>query len=302
MGFKLILTMILFSSIGFSATKRCRVDTFKKVLFLKQPTQLKHLDNIIKSSSCSQETLWEVGRTLYQIDGSISSKHLNRFLKEEGINEQVALWPDQVEVIKLSRLVNLKLPLEETLHAKEFSIIDPIYSLGLENLRGIQASCHACNTTGTKNASFTFTNPISGYERKLWIKLEIMQATRVAVAKSDIRPFAKTSLENEIEFKQGYYEDTSLYVKNMDEVKYYRINKAIKKGSPIKYSDLSPKTLVELGKLTEVLIEGRGLKIKSEAIARQSGKFGEQINLYNPESRKKLRGKVIDYNKVKVEI
>ena len=63
-----------------------------------------------------------------------------------------------------------------------------------------------------------------------------------------------------------------------------------------------PLNLVESGRLAQVEMKGNGLRLKTRAIARQAGKHGEFITLYNPQSKQQIRGQVVDFNRVEVEI
>ena len=56
------------------------------------------------------------------------------------------------------------------------------------------------------------------------------------------------------------------------------------------------------GKVTRVVVKQNGLNLRVNAVAKQSGKYGEFINLYNPMSKKQIRGQVIGINEVRVDI
>ena len=122
------------------------------------------------------------------------------------------------------------------------------------------------------------------------------------VAAEDLQPFSTKSLKDRVELVSLAVEDSAQYIQSSSELNFFKLNRYIEKGEPLKRSDLSAKNLVRTGKLTQVIVEQDGLKVKLDAIARQTGKYGDFVNLYNPESKKQIRGEVIDYNKVRVEI
>ena len=70
----------------------------------------------------------------------------------------------------------------------------------------------------------------------------------------------------------------------------------------MKSTDLSPITLVRLGQKIKVVLKGQNIALKSSAIARQQGKFGDYIEVYNQKTNRKINAQVIDFNTVMVEL
>src|SRR5690606_23128854 len=104
--------------------------------------------------------------------------------------------------------------------------------------------------------------------------------------------------------KEDYIEaipHTDLF-QNMGKIHFYQLNKPIKAGEVLKKSDLNPINLVRAGMTTEVFIENSLMKIKTHGISRSNGSLGDLVEVYHPQKRKKYHGKVIDINKVLIEL
>jgi flagella basal body P-ring formation protein FlgA len=90
--------------------------------------------------------------------------------------------------------------------------------------------------------------------------------------------------------------------KYAETLKFFKTNKPIKPGEILKKSDLNGSLLVKAGSNTEVIIENQLLKLKTTGISRNSGIYGDQVEVLNIQKNKKYVGKIIDINKIQVEI
>ena len=282
--------------------EKCRLQTFSKILFFQRPTKIEHVQDLVKDSNCLKESLWTVFDTIQSIDGKISSKHLNRLIKENDGVIKVDLIPKSVDILHLDNIIATKVFLEKKLNIEKVKVIDPIYAIGLKKLSEVQFECHACNTVGPKNLNITYTRPLSNYRRNIWATIKISKLQKVVVAASDIWPFSGRDLKEDVELLPFNIEDSKQYIRSISDLSYFKVNKYIKKGTPLEHSDLVARKLVRAGKLTQVVVEQDGFKLQIDAIAKQSGKYGDFVHLYNPDSKKKIRGQVIDFNKVRVDI
>ncbi len=294
--------IFLFSSLSSFAKEDCTLELHEKIIVFNKPTKRDNLNNIIKTNTCSDSVTWSAINRLVEVEGEITAKHLTKLIKEEAKDIRVKIWPNLITVISPSSIINSELRRNTGFIAQNIEVVSPITLVGLNKVSPIRIACHACNTTGMKNTSIDFTIPMNELSKRIWVKFDILKHDLIVVAKKDIRPFTSKNLIEQVELAGRALADSSDYVKNIEDLRYFKLNKVIKVGEAIKHTDLTPRKLVELGKMTSVVVANNGLKIISEAIAKQSGRYGEIITLYNPKSKKQIRAKVIDHNKVKVEL
>ena len=299
---KFFFIYIIISTLSLSAKETCSLKTSPQIVFFKKPDAIKQIQSLVKGSNCSKEKLWTFIKMIQKIDGKISSRHLNRLLKEEGSKAEIQLSPNNIEILHLKNIVANKVILGEGLNILEVKVIDPVYVIGVNRLSEVKFECYSCKTTGIKNLSIIFSNPISGYRRNIWATVKISKFKKVVVTTLDIRPFSKKVLKDHLKLIPVNLEESGQYIESLSDLEFFKVNKYVKKNTPLKYSDLTPKYLVKTGKPTQVIMNQGGLKLQVEAIARESGKYGEWVNLYNPSSKKKIRGQVINFNKVRIDI
>ena len=91
-------------------------------------------------------------------------------------------------------------------------------------------------------------------------------------------------------------------ITDVEMLKFYKTNKPLKAGEILKKSDLNAVNLVRAGLKTDVVLENQMVRIKTSGISRGNGTIGELVEVYHPQKNKKYLGKVIDINKVLVEL
>lgn len=303
MKFFIASLLILISLKAFGdGSNTCEIKTFPKILFLSQPKSIKNLKRAYNSTTCKHETLWQVFSTLSLIEGSISQNHLNRLLKEDGVSETVQIFPKEITINQIENHISNSLSGLRGYRAKNVKTKQQDIAVGFRKNSFYEVACHGCSNVGEKNASFVYTDPLSGLERKVWIQFDLYKTDRVVIAETDLRPFINQDITHNVKLKATDLKNATDYLKDTENLKYYKPNKVIKKGSPLRYADLVPRTLVQTGKLTQVIVKKGTLSIQTQAISRGSGTLNEIINLHNPQSKKQFRGKIVDFNKVVVEL
>src|SRR5690606_19420416 len=85
-------------------------------------------------------------------------------------------------------------------------------------------------------------------------------------------------------------------------VEFFKSSRFIKKGQIIENNMLLAKNLVRMGSKVNVFFKSQDVSIKASAVARRSGKYGDYIELLNPQSNKKITAKIIDFNKAIVDL
>ena len=284
--------------------KPCHLTVAPKILFLKKAKKLSQVSEIVKKSSfCNKGEIAMALDVLWRLDGKITSEHFNRLVREEGWKKAIQLEPKVIEIFHLDNLVRDRVSLKGNLRLDRVSVIGAVYAIAIDGLSDLELQCHGCHSTGSKNLSIVYSGPFhQGYQKNVWATIKILEMKRVVIVNEDIGPFVRDGIQNYVKLISRVLEKSHRYLNTVTNLEYFNVNKHIKKGTLLKRSDLTPRKIVKAGKPTKVIINQGGLKIQAEAIARQSGRYGEFVNLYNPKSRKKIRAKVIGFNKVKVDL
>ena len=296
------LKTLIFFFMALRLWGKCYIQIPPKMLLLKETVKTEQVQDIIESSNCSDKELRVFLDIIQKIEGRISSTHFNRLIKEEGNSVKIQIRPSAIEVFHLKNIIKNKIELREGLKVEELKIINPVNLVAINDLSSIQVQCYSCNNPGIKNINIVYNDFLDNYRKNIWATIKISQLHKIVVAKSDIRAFSSFSIKDRMKIIHHNLNDSSLYLGSLSDLKYFTVNKHIKKGERIKHSHLTPKRLVKAGQAVDVIILKGGLRLEGRAVARQAGKYREFIEMYHLETNKKIRGQVVGFNKVQIEI
>lgn len=262
---------------------------------------LGEVTDLMKSSvqtGCNEETLSEISNTLTSVEGKISSFQLVEILKNK--NRDVAIQPNLIQVQHLKHLVREQLLLPPGVQLRSSEAINSSNFLALSPGDKVEVECVGC-LYGSQQPMNLRIFGFDGSEKTLVVRGEFKKMIRAyrllgsQTAFSEIKPSF---------LKEEYVESiphTDL-VTNLDTLKFFKLNKPLRAGELLKHSDLNALNLVKAGLKTEVLIENELVKLKTSGISRSNGTLGQFVEVYSPEKNKKFQGKVVDINKVLIEL
>lgn len=92
------------------------------------------------------------------------------------------------------------------------------------------------------------------------------------------------------------------YLTDLSKLSFYKTNKTLRVGDIVRVSDLVPQTLVKAGDRVELIFENSHVRVKSQALSRQNGGMGDDIEVWNQANGKKYRGTIVDHNRVQVNL
>lgn len=284
---KLILLILTFS---FASYSQCKIESFNVIVKFNKVLD----DSIISSTDCDGSVKEVFINFVSNIEGKIPNSQLKNIFKSE-YSKDVSFTPKTIKVISANNLLEEKLKLSN-IYVKNVRSLYGNASLNLKSDINLRAMCSNCNLPGEKSIKITVLS------KQIWVSADFLVRRKALTLKSDISPFKG-------EISKALVEETSILDSGNDQLfsdyenlKYYRANKSLLRGQVIKINDLTPKTLVRYNQNVEVLVKGSKVALKSRAVAREAGKLGETIRLYNPKSKKIINARVIDFNKVMVEL
>ena len=91
-------------------------------------------------------------------------------------------------------------------------------------------------------------------------------------------------------------------VTTLDNITFYKANRTILQGSAVSNLDLQAVNLINYGTPVNVTLKNQNINLQRTAMPNRSAQFGEIIELKNPNNNKIIAGKVVDYNKVVIEL
>lgn len=255
---------------------------------------------IIQAKDCPDAVISEALQTIMTIDGRISSAQFSNILASKG-HENVVIQPYMMQVQQFKNIIREQLPLPMGIHVKETRGLNISNIVAMAPGDKVDISCSGClyGTSQPINAV------ISGFDGTKRTFVATADFKKMVKAYRLLAPFAAFSEVNRPDLlKEEYVESiphTDL-ITNLETLKFYKTNKPLKTGELLRSSDLNALNLVKAGLKTDVILENQVVRIKTQGICRSNGTLGELVEVFHPQKNKKYQGKVVDINKVLVEL
>ncbi len=247
---------------------------------------------------CSPEDLKNVEDTLLGIEGKVTNNQLAELLKQKG--SKVLVYPPLIKIQHLISLVReeVKLPTGTTLEGIEVSAEDDFISLSQDDT--YQIECQGCSFQSKQPMTLLVQNSMGQPRKTTFVASfkKLIKAYRVTSFHPAFAPIEVSHLKEELVEAIPY---TDL-IDDLSSLRFFKTNKPIRPGDLLRSADLRGENLVRAGTRTEVLIENKMLKLKTFGLSRNNGSWGQLVEVFHPERNKKYLGKVIDINKVLVEL
>lgn len=249
-------------------------------------------------TGCPEHILKDVNETLRSVDGKITSFQLAGLLKTK--NHEVLFQPNLVNVQHFKSLVReqLMLPAGVQLHSSQ-ALNSPDF-ITLNDGESVEVECANC-LFGMRQPINVKITGIDGTNKSMTVTADFKKMVKAYRVTSFHPAFAEISTAA---LKEEYVEvipQTEL-VTELETLKFFKLNKPVRAGDILRKSDLNALSLVKAGVKTEVIIENAMVKLKTSGISRSNGALGEFVEVFHPQKNKKYLGKVIDINKVLVEL
>lgn len=284
---KLAILLTLSSKLAFTA---CNIRLYPHILKLNSILD----DSVIQGSDCSKEAQESFINFLNNFESTIKAKHLSSAISAE-INEQINISPESINI------QTLKQTIENSLSHSGFIInktttLSSFSSFNSNTPIKTNIICNNCNQIGEKNFKLTVDS------QSIWVSASFNQKTFAYIAKSAISAGSKNLKQDQFLKKEIVTNTNNQLFSDFENIDYYKVMRPIRMNQPLSILDVTPKTIIKANKLVDVILINSSISLKMKAIARQSARLGEEVELYNPKTKKRISGKAVDYNKVMVRL
>jgi Chaperone for flagella basal body P-ring formation len=249
-------------------------------------------------TGCNELILKDLNETLKSVEGKITSFQLEELLK--GKNHSVQIQPSFLHVQQIKNLIRESVMLPSGVQLQSTRVLNSSEILTLNYGEKMEVLCSSCQFSPGDSVNLIITG-IDGTKRSVGLTADfkkMVKAFRVTSFHPAFSEISFTSLKEELVEAIPH---TDL-ITDLDTLKFYKLNKPIRAGELLRRSDLNALSLVKAGLKTEVIIENALVKLKTSAISRSNGTLGDFVEVFHPQKNKKYLGKVIDINKVLVEL
>lgn len=287
------LLIALFFILAAKLSIACEVHLPQNLVILGETSDF---SQVIQQNGCNGETLQLVNKTLSSIEGKMTSFQFAEMMK----TSNVTIQPNFIQVQHLKNLVREQLMIPPGVQMRSSEAVNSPNYLAVAPGDRVEVQCIGC-LYGSQQPLNINVIGFDGSNRSLMVKADfkkMVRAYRVLSFHPAFSEIESTSLNEE--FVESIPQ-TDL-VTNLETLKFYKINKPLKAGDLLRRADLNALSLVKAGVKTEVIIENELVKLKTSGISRSNGSIGEYVEVFHQQKNKKYYGKVIDINKVLVEL
>ncbi len=288
--------LIFFSILNFSYAEDCKIELFSKIYKL-EASQILSSKDVVYKSTCASDINAKITQVISNASGIIPSS----ILENELANKNVTISPRKISIFELNTTLKDQLSSATNLYFFNTHSLNQVSTLSLTEGETAKAACESCVAVGEKNIKVDVINPIANTSRTLWFTSKIFEKIKVLKAKRNLG-FQEKSLSQE----DFYYDETFTtmpqnILSNLDNIQFYKPNKTITTGSIITTMDLQAVNLVTYGTPVKLMLKNQNINLSNNAMPARSAQFGEAIEVQTTSNRK-LLGRVIDYNKVVIEL
>lgn len=296
---KSLIPVLFFASFNICASE-CGIELYSKIYRLTDDQALQARD-LVKSTTCSPEITNKLSGIISSSQGSVGTDFLRNELKKDFPDLEINFVNKKLSLLSLTSTLKDQLLPDTNLFFAQARSLNGISSLGLSEGEHLRPICDACTTFGEKNIKIDITNVVDNTNRTLWFTSKIMAKVRVVKAKRSIS-FQQKSLD-----AQDFYIDEVMTMNpdnaltTLDNIRFYKSNKTIMQNAVVSNMDLQAVNLINFGTPVSVSLVSSSISLQKTAMPIRSARFGEMIELKGP-NNKNIAGKVVDFNKVVIEL
>jgi flagella basal body P-ring formation protein FlgA len=287
--------ILFFISFFINSIKACEIVSFDRII--RSSEIAPNFKDIAKSTNCSAKIKMTFLKAIKSSKGVINS----RIFKED-LKVLATVKPNRIRIEILEENLLKHFNLNDNWAFKKTHSINKSSTITLTKNEMLDYECQNCTSPGAKNINIVIRDAIKGSQKTMWLKSKLLTRSYALISNGDFNVDNKPLDKNSFYLKEVYSETPELYFRKKDILKFYKLNKVLRKDKPILFSNISPMPLVKNGTAVSVTLLNDSLSLQGKAVPMKNGNYGETIQLRNVQSNRIIIGKVVDFNKVVVEL
>jgi flagella basal body P-ring formation protein FlgA len=294
-----LLPLFILASFDLSAAE-CGIELFAKVYRLNAGQALQARD-VVRESNCSPEITNKLASLVSSSEGTVGSSFLQSELQKDFTDITINFPTKKLSLLDLNSSLRDQLLSNTNLYFTQARSLNAISSLGLVEGEQMTAVCDSCQSFGEKNIKIDIANIVSNTNRSVWFASKIMAKVKVVKANRTISFQQKGLDAKDFYFDEVFTMSPDNVLTTLDNINFYKLNKTIMQNAVISNLDLQAVNLVNYGTPASVVLSNQNISLQKNAMPMRSARFGETVELKGP-NNKNITGKVVDYNKVVIEL
>lgn len=292
-------SLFIFSSLFHNALYACEVELFDKVYKVQKEQRLQAKD-LIRSSNCQHDVLAKIAQILSNADGTIGSDFIEQELQKD-LNTKIEITSKKISIFDLNDVIKTKLILDPSLEFTDYKSLSSQPTINLSQSENLSVSCENCRSLGEKNIKVDVISPLNGQNKSVWFTAKLNSRIMAVKARKNIS-FQQTNLSaDDFVIEETLTTHPENILTSLDNIHFYRANRLILQNSIVSTMDILPINLVNYGTPVKAVLNSDSIALERVLLPARSARFNEMIELNGP-NNKKIIGKVIDFNKVVIDL
>jgi len=283
-----------------SRAEDCSITFFSKIYRFHRDQALQNRD-LILNSNCDEVIQNKIVALLSNAEGVLGIDFIKNEIKKDIPSLDLQLSPNKISLLDLSLSLKDQLPTGSDLYFLQVKSLNGLNTLGLAEGEQMRAICDSCQNLGEKNIKLDITNPINNTNRALWFNAKIMAKVKVVKANRNLSFQQKSLSKVDFYFDEIFTMSPDNSLTTLENIQFFKTNKTLLQNSVVSNLDLQAVNLVNFGTPVQVSLLNQNIILQKTAMPIRSAKFGETIEIKGP-NNKNLSAKVVDYNKVVIEL
>lgn len=288
--------LVFFVFVTYAHAESCNVELFSKI-YRTENNQTLNSRDVIYKTTCGSDITAKLSQVISSANGIVSAS----FLEKEFPNQTVNISPRKISLLDLPTLFKDQLSGNSNLFFFNIQSMNQLQVLSLVEGETAKSICESCSSIGEKNIKIDISNPIANTQRTLWFTSKILAKVKVLKAKRTLGFQEKSLSQDDFYTEETYTSMPQNVVSQVENINFYKPNKTLTEGSIISNMDLQAVNLVNYGVPVKVVLKNQNINLSKNAMPTRSAQFGEAIEVQT-NNNKKVLGRVIDYNKVVIEL
>lgn len=254
-------------------------------------------NDIASAENCTNDTKIRFLELISSASGTLRSD-----MVKNDFPEKVRITPRTIRINTLGTILGNRFNTYDKWVWSDIKFVSGKSAIRLSQNEKIDFNCDFCKNLGEKSINMIVVDPIKSSNRTEWFNASLKVETTALVSNADLQVNLEGLTPGVFVKKKVLTTKPENFFTNSSKLVFYKLTRPLQKGEPLMFNHITPANLVRQGRAATIVLNNSTMSLSGKAMPLANGKIGELIQLRNPKSKKVMVGKVIDFNKVVIEL
>ena len=254
-------------------------------------------NDIASAENCSNNTKIRFLELISSASGTLRSD-----MVKNDFREKVRITPRTIQINTMADILGNRFETYDKWIWTNIKFVSGKSAIRLSRNEKVEFNCDFCKSLGEKSINMIVVDPIKSSNHTEWFNASLKVEAVALVSNVDLQVGQEELTPSAFVKKKVLTTKPENFFTNSNKLVFYKLTRPLQKGDSLKFNYLTPANLVRQGRAATIVLNNSSMSLSGKAMPLANGKIGELIQLRNPKSKKVMIGKVIDFNKVVIEL